>query len=113
MLGSKLPLEFYMASYVVASADLTAVLVENARFRPGKRKELAQLIGVLARACAFDVEQVIAVTLKIWGEEQETAFGYLNKAIAALAGGDLAHRISSPTESDFPERYASPRSRVK
>ncbi len=102
-----LPIGLYMSSYACAAAHVVELLmtrVSRRRFG-GARRDMAAMVGALQRAFAFDVEQVVAVTLAVWDEERAVAFDHINRAVDRLAEGDLTHAIPGPGESDYPVGY--------
>lgn len=102
-----LPLDIYMSAYAGASGQLMQILADLRDDDPalagGARR--GDLVAVVSRAFAFDIEQVTTVTFAVWGEEQEKALDHLGSAIEAFSQGDLSHRVHGPHESDFPQSY--------
>ncbi|SMX38229.1 methyl-accepting chemotaxis protein [Maliponia aquimaris] len=98
-----LPLDAYMSAYTLATSDLIAALVKRLPWR--KRGRLPQLVGVLTRAFALDIERVVETCFRIQAEERTAAFTHLSTAIERLAEGDLTHVIPGPDDSDYPRRY--------
>lgn len=110
-----LPIDRYMSSYAFASSQLTRILIErHTKGRPFRKPagNLGEMIGVVCRAFALDVERVTSITFQVWGEEQERAFAYLNTAIDEIADGNLGHAIPGPSESDYPARYDEVRTKL-
>ncbi|WP_425101889.1 methyl-accepting chemotaxis protein [Tropicibacter sp. S64] len=108
-----LPLDVYMSAYSCASAQLLQILTRKlGRKWFGRGRNLADMIAVVSRAFALDVERVTTVTFAVWGEEQTKAFEHINIAIEAMANGDLTHAIPSPQESDYPASYDAVRRRM-
>jgi methyl-accepting chemotaxis protein len=108
-----LPLEVYSSAYALSSGQMLSTLVAaggSGLFRRGR--DTSGMVDVVSRAFAFDIEQVTTVTFAVWGEEQARALSYLNTAIDAVAEGDLAHRIPSPEESDYPMAYDTVRQKM-
>ncbi|MBR9763465.1 MAG: globin-coupled sensor protein [Rhodobacteraceae bacterium] len=102
-----LPVDLYLSAYAMASSNLLQRLARRLGLRlagPRARRNAA-LIGVTSRAFALDMERVTSVTLKIWNEQQESAFRHLDQAIGELARGNLCHEIPSPEQSDYPIEY--------
>lgn len=98
-----LPLEAYLSYYTLASSDLIVALMRRVPRR--RRKQVGQMICVLTRAFALDVERVVETCFRIQAEEQTAAFAHLNTAIEKLSAGDLTHVIPGPADSDFPPRF--------
>lgn len=110
-----LPLDVYMAAYATASSDILRILVSRLSRRGFSLKRgpsLPDMIDVVSRAFAFDIERVTTVTFRVLGEEQTAAFAHINAAIDALAAGKLRHRIPDPANSDYPKRFADVRHRM-
>jgi methyl-accepting chemotaxis protein len=108
-----LPLNQYMSAYALASSDLvTSLISRTSRGLIPKKRNLDKMIGAVTRAFSLDIEQVTTATFRVWNEEQDTAFRYVNAAIEHLAQGNLAHRVPSPATSDFPARFDPTREKL-
>ena len=105
-----LPLATYMSAYALATSDLVTALFKRVPRR--KRARLDQMVGLMTRAFALDIEQVVETCFRIQAEEQTAAFSSLNTAIDKLAQGDLTHIIPGPDESDYPRRYDDVRQKL-
>ena len=105
-----LPLDTYMSAYSLATSDLIAALFKRVPRR--SRGRLADMIGVLTRAFALDIERVVETCFSILAEEQTAAFSHLNTAIDKLADGDLTHVIPAPQHSDYPVRFDDVRQKL-
>ena len=109
-----LPLDAYMSSYALASSHLIDILMQKMlsdEFAE-RRDELRQVVAVVGRAFAFDIERVTTITFRVWGEEQTKAFAYIEGAIEELAGGNFAHEIPDPDQSDYPVRFDGVRQKL-
>lgn len=105
-----LPLDTYMSSYSLATSDLVAALIKRLPRR--QQAKLPQMLGVLTRAFALDIERVVETCFRIQAEEQSAAFAHLNTAIDKLSAGDLTHVIPGPADSDYPARYNEVREKL-
>ncbi|MCG7622958.1 methyl-accepting chemotaxis protein [Epibacterium sp. Ofav1-8] len=101
-----LPFSFFNAGYAHATAHIQAlVLKQGARRFLRPAKETHQLLGILSRAMALDIQLIFDAHAEAVQEEQNRGFRYMTEAIEALAAQDLSHDIPSPQDSDFPEQF--------
>lgn len=105
-----LPLDTYMSAYSLATSDLIVALFKRVPLR--RRGRLADMVGVLTRTFAMDIERVVETCFNILAEDQTAAFAHLNTAIDKLAGGDLTHAIPDPRHSDYPVRFDDVRQKM-
>jgi methyl-accepting chemotaxis protein len=110
----QLPIDVFMSSYSMATADLVTTFLTKSRrgFRSAKLGDVRAKVGVLMRAFAMDIEGITAITVELQAEEQTKAFNHINTAVDKLANGDLTHIIPGPEESDFPMRFNAVRKKL-
>ena len=107
-----LPTDLYMSAYTISASQMLGMLLETGGGWLGRGRDMSKMISVVNRAFAFDVEQVTTVTFTMLAEEQNRALNHINTSIDALAEGNLAHRMPSSEESDFPEAYEDVRQKM-
>lgn len=91
----QLPFALYLSGYSHATSQIQSLLLKKAGGMVSKLSvsKLRQVLPVLNRAFALDMNFVIDAYFEAQQEEQNTAFKYLNDGMSRMAGKDLSTEI--------------------
>ncbi|MDE4301153.1 methyl-accepting chemotaxis protein [Phaeobacter gallaeciensis] len=103
----QLPFSLYLSGYSHATSQIQSLLLKKASGMVSKLSvtKLRQVLPVLNRAFAIDMNFVIDAYFSAQQAERQTAFKYLNDGMSRMAAKDLSKEIPEPAQSDYPERY--------
>ncbi|WP_420003422.1 methyl-accepting chemotaxis protein [Arenibacterium sp. LLYu02] len=100
-----LPFSFFNAGYSHATSHMQDLLLKRHAGGLLKRGNVRELIGVLTRAMALDIQLIFDAHSEALLENQTRGFRYMTEAIEALADKDLTCDLPSSDESDFPKEF--------
>lgn len=100
-----LPFSFFNAGYSHATSHMQDLLLKRHAGGMLKRDSVRDVIGVLTRAMALDIQLIFDAHSEALLENQTRGFQYMTDAIEALANKDLTRDLPSPDDSDFPREF--------